>query len=440
MYLLPFVVCAQNINGKKLIELGWDCPRISYLAGNIREMEKRPFDGVVFAFDSSVYNAFDTERVADSYFQFAELSKIKWKKFTDNFLLIRSAGSTGAHWLDDNSWQAIMLNLKKISKVIALTKAKGIMFDPEYYFNNPDNDPWKYKPALYEGQSYEQVGEKVKLRGMQFIRALQTYKPDLKVLSTWLLSISVFHIKNSQLKESQAALLPFFVEGMMEAKNTTAEIIDGNELSYYYNSPISFIDAGDKLKDDVKKLVEVPLQFKFSSIGMAQSVYYDGLYTPAPPFDKGLDKNMKDRWFAGNLYCAYKTTDKYVWLYNEKLEWWKNNQKIEISGIIDSVKKEIVVEENIGNLKSGNSKLYSSMKNPPLKGSFSYIYSKGNNTIKITANAISKKLSLYCNSRLIETTLNPPMESVLRLKKIYKGNLIITVESQNGTISVAFIN
>ncbi|MCE5216729.1 hypothetical protein LLH03_06815, partial [bacterium] len=33
---------------KKLIEYGWDVPAPSFVAQNLREMEKRPFEGLIF--------------------------------------------------------------------------------------------------------------------------------------------------------------------------------------------------------------------------------------------------------------------------------------------------------------------------------------------------------------------------------------------------------
>jgi len=38
----------QPLASKKLIEYGWDVPNPAYIRANIREMEKRPFDGLIF--------------------------------------------------------------------------------------------------------------------------------------------------------------------------------------------------------------------------------------------------------------------------------------------------------------------------------------------------------------------------------------------------------
>ena len=41
-------VNGPSILEKKLIEYGWDVPTPDVIRANIREMEKRPFDGLVF--------------------------------------------------------------------------------------------------------------------------------------------------------------------------------------------------------------------------------------------------------------------------------------------------------------------------------------------------------------------------------------------------------
>ena len=148
----------QNVNQKKLIEFGWDYPNVSFLKANIAKMEKAPFDGVVFSFDFDIYNAFDTTQRSDLQFQYKDLSEIQWKKFTDNFLLVRGASYTGAHWLDEASWSKIIENLKKVSLAVKMSKAKGIGFDAEYYYKDPMLNPWLYKPSMYNNLSYQEVG------------------------------------------------------------------------------------------------------------------------------------------------------------------------------------------------------------------------------------------------------------------------------------------
>jgi len=74
---LPYFSFAQNEFNEKMIEFGWDYPSFNLLKNNITSLEKMPFDVVVFSFDFGIYNAFDTAQLADSKFQFNDLSNIQ---------------------------------------------------------------------------------------------------------------------------------------------------------------------------------------------------------------------------------------------------------------------------------------------------------------------------------------------------------------------------
>lgn len=447
--LIIFVPCpsfAQNKpDGKKLIEFGWDNPNVSSLKNNFIQREKTPFDGVFFSFDFDIYAAFDTTQYANSKFQYNDLSKIQWGKFTDNFLIVRGAGHTGAHWLDDASWAKISQNIKNISKVLAISKAKGIGFDPEYYFKDSTLNPWIYRPSWYNNLSYQEVGNYVRKRGKQFIQAMQTNKPDVKIFCFWLLGLVSMQNRLHPITETGMALYPFFVEGMLEGKNNSSEIIDGNESSYTYQSFVPFISAGENTRGNQSGLINKSLQPEFKKISVAQSVYFDILYAKFPKFEKGFDKQTKERWLKDNLYFALKTTDKYVWFYNEKINWWKNQVDSGLTEIINAVKDKINSELNNNSPQiNGQSSILSFKKKEPdsYQGfSYDYIKSKKLLQIKLLKNDI-KNLQVYQNSFLIYTVDNPAMSFNIDLNRKYnnEGNLIIMAKDSKGIYSVSFVN
>ncbi|MDP4285620.1 MAG: hypothetical protein Q8891_14465 [Bacteroidota bacterium] len=446
MVLIPFLLNAQNKwNNKKLIEFGWDYPNVSLLKNNISGMEKKPFDGVVFSFDFKIYTAFDTVQYADSKFQFNDLSKIQWGKFTDNFLFIRGSGSTGPHWLDDDSWGKISRNLIKISKALAISKAKGIGFDPEYNFSDSMLNPWIYRPSLYNNLSYQEVGNYVRKRGKQFIQALQTYKPDVKILSFWLLGLVYAQNKVSPIEKTGMALFPFFVEGMLEGGNNLSNIIEGNEFSYWYPDFTNFVLNGEYVREKEIKLINTNLQPDFKNISVAKAIYLDGLYAKLPRFEKGFDKQTKERWLTDNLYFAYKTTDKYVWFYNEHVNWWKNQVDPGVEEIINEVRNKIYSEANNTNSQiNGESSIPNfKEKEPNDYRGFFYNYNQKTNTIgiKLLKNTINN-LQVYQNSRLIYKVDNPGTDFKIYLDKKYNktGNLILMSKDNKGIRSVAFVN
>ncbi|MEO8414887.1 MAG: hypothetical protein ABI472_14565 [Ginsengibacter sp.] len=442
----PCLLQAQNKHSeKKLIEFGWDYPSISSLKANIPQMANAPFDGVFFSLDFDIYNAFDTTQYPDSKFQFDDLAKIKWGEFSDNFLLVRGAAYTGARWLDDESWAKINQNLTKISKALTISKAKGIGFDPEYYFKDSTLNPWTYSPFLYNNLTYDEVGNYVRKRGKQFMQALQTYKPDVKLFCFWLLGLVDMQNKSQLIDKTGMALYPFFVDGMLEGQNKLSEIIDGNESSYWYQKPENFIESGEYLRYHGSNLIQKPLQLEFKKISIAQSVYFDGLYAKSPEFEKGFDKQTKERWLQNNLYYAFKTTDKYVWFYNEKINWWKKNVDSGLAEIVDRVRDKINSEANNNSSENNGRSMVLDFKKKELENyqGFFYNYLKDENLLKIKLlkNGI-KNLQVYKNSRIIYNIENPAISLTINLNKKYnkEGDLIIIAKDSEGKTSVSFVN
>jgi hypothetical protein len=435
----------DKINGKKIIEFGWDYPTITYLRNNAAKMQKTPFDGVCFSLDFDIYNAFDTALYPDSKFQYNDLSAIQWGKFTDNFLLIRAASYSGAHWLDDKKWQVISKNLTEISKALSIGKAKGIALDPEYYFKDSTLNPWVYKPSYYNNLSYQQVGDFVRKRGKLFIEALQTYSPDVKILCFWLLGLVYAQNQTYQIQQTGMALYPFFAEGMLEGKNNSSEIIDGNESSYWYQQPANFLEAGSYIREKENQLLRRSSQAAYENISIAKAVYLDGLYAKAPQFDKGFDKQTRERWLWNNLCLAYKTTDKYVWFYNENTNWWKDQVDSGVAEIITEVKNKVHSEyNNNASQINGRSFIMDFQKKKPVDyQGFSYNYLQKNNTleIKLLQDDILN-IKVYENSRLIYNLNKPSANFTINLQPIYKqkGNLILISSDVKGIRSVAFVN
>jgi len=450
--MLWFVVCqlshsvqAQNKTiGKKLIEFGWDYPDIKYLKDHINQMEKQPFDGVVFSIAPGILNAFDTLQLPDSYFQYESLSAIPWKKFTDNFLVIWGSGISGGHWLDDNSWTLITNNLVKVSKALSAGRLKGIAFDAEYYFSDPDLNPWVYKPSLYKNLSYQQVGFYTKERGRQFIYALQKYKPDISILSFWLLSLANQQKKHKPLPEIQMALLPFFVEGVLEGLGESAHLIDGNEQGYWFQQAQQFILAGEDLRSVANELLTPKGRKKYKTrVTLAQPVFLDGLYGKTAEFDQGFDTLTKQNWLRENLLHAFKTTDKYVWFYNERTDWWRNKYDTSVLAILKQV-RDAVKNSSVGNIVTGQSQIFNfkTTKADPQQG-FKFKYFKTSNLLEITPQEDDiKTIRLFENSKLIYNIDRPVGRVSIRLNKKYlkEGVLTILAEHINGKFSTCYVN
>src|SRR6185436_14184718 len=132
---------------KKLIEFGWDEPDTSFMRKNIEQMEKTPFDGVVFHAkwakpDGSPGGDFMWDCWGKRTFTIQELQPalddLKSTKFTKlkyNFLRFNTTPSkdqwSKEDWFGDFS--AILANAKLAARIAKEGGQKGILFDIEQY-------------------------------------------------------------------------------------------------------------------------------------------------------------------------------------------------------------------------------------------------------------------------------------------------------------------
>ncbi|HEY0074639.1 MAG TPA: hypothetical protein VGB77_11090 [Abditibacteriaceae bacterium] len=355
---LTFDACAQPLQPlprKKIIEFGWHSPSPSYLRDNIREIEKRPFDGVAifppeevgggFVFDVEKWSK-TTAKARESQLQLLKAIP-KSETLTHNFLVVRATSTM--NWHSDADWQKVEENLRFCAQAAKAGHCKGILWDAEPYGKI---NPWRLSeqpPLNGEKPSLENYGPLVRKRGAQFMRALQESMPGLTILS--LRELSDFH-KGSPFthplfpmrdaaqaqKELAAAwysLRPAFINGMLDAIAPNVTLIDGNEDAYFYTSRLEYYGAYQALRHEAAALIAPENRQKYAAqfkIGHAVSLdYCAGRWADAlGPFPRYLTKQALEltpeeraRWFEHNVYYALTTADEYVWCYSEEMDWWK---------------------------------------------------------------------------------------------------------------------
>ena len=319
----------SETTGKKLIEYGWDVPIPQYVHDHIQDMEKRPFEGVIFRLPQSGGNVFDVSKNPDLSAQLKVLSDIKWNKFTDNFLGMYAASTMD--WYSDSDWKTVLSKVKFNAKAAKAAKCVGLLFDPEPYGFNP----WNYAKQKHAGEySYDQYSAKVFARGQQFMQAMQDQVPDVKVLMfhQYQMLYSVTHDfdpakRHATLASANYGLYLPFLNGMLSVINKKAQMIDGNETSYYYQKPEQFYQAYWEMRNGAKINVPADLQRKYeTNEKAANALYVDHLFAIRNMFyvAKGMTPEERAKWFEQNVYYGLKTTDEYVWLYSEKMNWWTN--------------------------------------------------------------------------------------------------------------------
>ena len=164
---------------KKLIEYGWDVPYPDQVRKDIRNMEKKPFDGIIFRL-REWNHAFDPRPWDEAKLkpQLDDLAAIEWKTFTDNFLCLYAANNWKMDWFNDEQWKGITANLRLSAKAAKIGRCVGIVFDPEPYGDNP----WAYA-GKNKDRSFAEVEAQVRKRGAQFMTAIQAEMPEVRLLT-----------------------------------------------------------------------------------------------------------------------------------------------------------------------------------------------------------------------------------------------------------------
>lgn len=334
--------------GKKIIPLQcashWDWS--ADVKNNLENMQAmRPYmDGVIFHTGSTYGQpnfAFNNEIWTEESLRFDELKiiKIKSTKFTDNFILMWGhAQNTDPDFFNDTLWKQICKNAVLTGKAVNVSGSKGIMFDPEFYSPKNTYSPWWYSKTgdfstsyLKNGKSFSDVQLKARQRGKEYVQALQTHQPQITILTTFLYSYVWAYCYDviDKLPASQYALLGAFADGMIEGLNKNSIIIDGNETSYYSNESRKYVESSDQMDykfckyDAPQILCDSAILKKWKKQGqVAMAPYFDYCYNIYLPNSWSFPA-YQSKWMTHNIYNALLTTDQYVWLYVESMDFWK---------------------------------------------------------------------------------------------------------------------
>lgn len=335
--LLKSTAAISSAGEKKLIEYGWDCPDTAYFKANIEQMEKTPFSGVVILVRSQPgeprlggtedvlgWKVFGKTRFSEGQIQHAidDLKSTPRKRLTDNFIQVIS-NPGDVDWFDDEGWESILHNIRLMARVAKQGGCTGIMFDAEEY----GHMFWTHaadKEAKAAGPRLEETQAQARLRGQDFIRAINSEFPDLKILLLFGPSVEL-HYREHNLVYTN--LLPPFLEGMCVAASPETKLIDGFEHAYSYTTAEQFAAGRRRMTVDAKKLFKDEqafdrhMQFGFGLWLDNQS----GRMNPPGwhPDDPSRNYFQPDEWTA-SLVHALSASDEYVWIYSERASWWPN--------------------------------------------------------------------------------------------------------------------
>ncbi|MBN1342821.1 MAG: hypothetical protein JXQ73_09095 [Phycisphaerae bacterium] len=313
---------------KKLIEYGWDVPFPGFLRQHVAQMQTKPFDGLVFKLEGGgkvlTPTPWTDAQFADDY---ENLRQIQWGRLTDNFVIMWAASDQD--WFNDEHWNAIENNVRLVARAARIARCVGVCFDPEPYGANP----WQYDKLPHRAsKTFEQYETVARRRGRQFLLAIQAELPRPKLLTFFQISYVrrlAVPMAPGQRKELLAretyGLLPAFLNGMLDAAEPGAVIIDGNELSYYYTQSEQYFRAYQQITQNALLLIDPALWDKYRAhVRAGQALYVDEYFAKRTTKTLGHYMSPPDqaKWFQHNAYWALQTTDQYVWCYSERMNWW----------------------------------------------------------------------------------------------------------------------
>src|SRR5690606_19909823 len=161
--------------------------------------------------------------------------------------------------------------------------------------------------------------------------------------------------------------------------------------------------SGEQLRLWGRSFMPADLKPEYSKISISQPIFYDGIFATSPQFDKGFSESQKIDWLRENLYHAFKTSDEYVWYYNQHQHWWNSTIDPVLPRVIREVKARLSREFSNKKKKRGASSLFD-FSNRKVKntGYFSYSFNPRTGVLSITQISSNlKSLSVYSNSNIL---------------------------------------
>ncbi len=453
IFFLVTAILQVNSQNVKIIEFGWDYPDVMQLNNRLDSMQNTPFDGICFSLQRNIMEAFDTSLQKDSYFEFHKLQSLKWKKYSSNFIILRGFSKTGGNWFDDESWRKISSNMINLSKAMQIGNLQGILFDPEYYYENKLYNPWTFSQEQYPGKTLTEVQKKVRQRGQQFINSLQKIKSSFTFISIWIASLIAQEKKYTPLDKTRHILLISFIEGILENKNKSVTLIEGNEYAYSNTIPSQFFEAKFLLRNTMLELLHSDKAKKEAEdIEIAQPVFYDGLLGTTPFFEKGLKRGLKWKWLYENIKYAIASSDHYVWFYGERINWWNGHvndtalailQKNKSAFVRDSIKTNNYYETSLAgtigyNNVNSNRGYYNEIIEEKKEEAFCFSWESKQKKLSINfRNKIPLNTKIYINNTLARQVIPLNLRLNISTPAFSKGVLVIINTYQDKTESSA---
>lgn len=305
-----------------LIYYGWGIPDTRYVREHWEDMERMPFDGtgITVVIDRATA-AVSTDNqlgwqvmgrrelsTADFHEAAGDLRAARWRRFHENFLPIAlsAAGSAGGlTWFDDGRWHTIARNVGVVSWIAQEGGVKGLIFDPEHY----GYPLFSYtEQRRRTGRTFEETQEAARKRGREIVRAVKQWMPRPVILSLFGHTLPLNEMRYGRtFQGAEYALLPAFLDGVLEAIGDEGTLVDGYEFAYGFKKRSQYLEGYRRIHHEAITLSSVREQYR---------------KTVRAGFGIRLDHQDRLDYFTpqelqSSLQAALDVSDGYVWLYSQ---------------------------------------------------------------------------------------------------------------------------
>lgn len=337
--LLVFGNARAEAAEKKVIYHGWNTRDSGYVARQWAEMEQMPFDGIGIGIaldpakptigDGSTWNLLGWQvfgarafRQQDFKGAIADLQKPEWQRFTDNFLPLSIATrdqDAKLSWFDDRRWATIENNWRVLLTIAREGRCRGLLLDPEHYDYECELFNYRHHRAQRENRPFAEYTAQARARGRQLGAAMREVYPEITIGLLYGYHLAVREARDGDPREIwRYALLPAFLDGLIEAAAPRAKFVDLWEFGHGYKQRGQFLEGREEIKNAALAGTAIPAAYRSAmSPGMSLRIDYEA---PRNPWrTSNLERNyFSPARFESALRGALEGSDRYVWIYSEE--------------------------------------------------------------------------------------------------------------------------
>lgn len=310
---------------KRLLEWGWNTPRLQAVPQYIDAAQNTPFDGVIFDIETPAdtrglsWTIFYTERVDQGALdQLAiDLDTIEWGRLTDNFLRVNAY--TTLDWFDD--YEITLGNLEAVARLANQLGFRGIMLDTEQY---PGVTVFEYAGQRNRDQySYDEYDAQAFRRGQEVMQALNRGYPGITVMYTFGLTLGSQRDAPRDLSQHRYGLLMPFIEGMIAAADEDTTLVDAFEGSYIYHHEDQFLVAYKLIKGLTRDFYARDAERYGEKMQAGFGLWLDHNYCNEPSLTpQNCSSGYTPESFEQAVNYALRYSDRYVWIYSQGVNWY----------------------------------------------------------------------------------------------------------------------